>query len=84
VFVRCRTLRRLLSTATAGVLVDAYASGRFAEGCERAERIGLLLDDLGRSAREDDPKTAQERRVEIASALEDFASTRRSHSAGER
>jgi hypothetical protein len=64
---------RLLLTATAGVLVEAYASDRFVEGSETAERIGLLLDDLSRSAREDDLKTVQERRVETATALEGFA-----------
>jgi hypothetical protein len=64
---------RLVATTTAALLVNALAADRFTEGCERAERIGLLLDDMARSAREDDLKAAQGRRLEIASALEDFA-----------
>jgi hypothetical protein len=64
---------RLQLTATAGLLVAAFEAGRFDEGSERAERLGVQLDELSLRVREDDLKAAQVLREEIASALEDFA-----------
>jgi hypothetical protein len=63
---------RLVAWTTAGLLVSTFLEGRFADGSERAERIGLMLDDMARSARQDDLKTTQGLRGEIGTALEDF------------